>query len=236
MAASDIFKKAIKEPAFTKYDVTIQIHGKLIGGIPKDADTIKKWLQARIPEGNDLALKELYQETVEAMDPGTAFDDVIEKLVEKTEGGNGFKTNNGVLVYEGRCMKAALKESANIAYPGTDFPGKPKAIRKGLRNFMSETVFVTDDFISLGVSEPTGSEQRIKHIMTPAGPRSAINVVDFVVDPTLNFTLAVLDDCLPDELWGRLFQVSELNGLGSDRARGDGRAELVGWDRLLEAD
>lgn len=235
MSARDIFGSK-GASSFTRYNVELQVHDKLIGGIPKDPDTIRKWLESRIAQGADLALQQTVEETVAAMttDEGEqpSFGDVLDEVARQTEGGNGFKSSNGELVYEGRCMKSALKEAANVAYPGTNWPGKPAGIKKGLMRYLAERVFVEDQYIGLGVENPSGTEQRIKHIMTAQGPRTAINVVDFVEQPKLTFVVSVLDDFLPAEAWARIWQTAEQIGIGADRARSDGKFELVAWDRL----
>lgn len=234
MSARSLF--AVKAGAFTSYRAELAVHDKLIGGIPKDPDTIRKWVESRIAQGADLSLQQTVDETVAAMtaERGETPDtrSVLDEVARQIEGGNGFKTVDGVLVYEGRCMKSALKEAANVAYPGTQWPGKPAGIKKGLMRFLAERVFVADQYISLGTGTPSGTEQRVKHIMTPQGPRSAINVVDFVEKPRLSFTIDVLDDCLSDEVWARLWQCAEEIGIGADRARSDGRFELIRWDQL----
>lgn len=233
MGALDVFASVTKtSDHFTRYQATLVVHDKLIGGVPKDPDTIKKWIESRINEGADLALQEVINETVLEMGGEPPIGEMLDAVARKLEGGNGFKQFDGQLVYEGRCMKAAIKEAANVAYPGTDFPGKPAGIRKGLMRMLAERVFVEDNYIGLGVSVPSGTEQRIKHIITPQGPRSAINVVDYVEQPKLSFTVAVLDDCIKPEVWLRLWQCAEQIGIGADRARSDGRFDLLGWDRI----
>lgn len=232
MAARDIFGD---HSPFVRYDVTLQVDGKLVGGIPKNPSTIKSWIATRIERGEDLQLAALVEETAKQMTESgqdATFDDALTDVAANHRKGNGFKTVDGQLVYEGRCMKSAIKEGANVAYPGNKWPGQPANIRKGLRNFMAETVFVEEDFIGLGVSEPSGTEERVKHLMTPKGPIAAVGVVDFVDDPTLVFQVAVLDDCIKDEVWERLWSAVEYGGIGADRARGDGRCRLVGWERV----
>lgn len=232
MSAADLFPGT--DP-FTRYAAEFQIDGVLVGGIPKDPDVIKGFLKARLDMG-DADLIELAQQTYAEMtaageEPPT--DDLADAVARKFEGGNGFKHVDGQLVYEGRCMKAALKEASNICYPGTDWPGQKKAkLRKGLKNAAAERVFIVERFIPLGVTEPSRTEQRVKHVTGPQGPRSAINVVDVVEKPLLCFTVAVLDDFIPAEAWGRIWQTIEQNGVGADRARGDGTGELIRWDRL----
>lgn len=244
MSASDVFDDC-KDGAFTYYHAEIQVHDKLVAGIPKDPDTILKWLKSRV-EMDDRDLIELAQRTSIEMEEASGerpkADDLMTEVARKFEGGNGFKTIDDRLVYEGRCMKAGLKEAMNIAYPGVDFPGKPRrinkdgkdveAIKKGLLRFAAETVFVEDLYIDLGVTEPSGTEQRIKQIMTKEGPRSAINIVDYVYRPTLTCTIKVMDDFFPRPAWKRVWEILENIGLGSDRARGDGKFELVSWKQL----
>lgn len=235
MSAADIFGKAAGN--YTRYRCEVQVANRLVGGIPKDPDTIKGWLTSRL-EVDDAVLVEMTEATYRQMREESGAeperDAVMEEVARQFEGGNGFKTVDGQLVYEGRCMKAAIKEAANIAYPNkTPYPGRPDALKaSGLKSKLAERVFVDEEYISLGVDAPSDTEQRIKHIMTPQGPRSAINVVDVVDKPMLSFTVSVLDDFLKPEVWARIWSVIEANGLGSDRARGDGTCELITWEKL----
>lgn len=234
MSAANIFGDKATESGWAIYHAEMQVLDKMIGGIPKDPDTIMKWLTARM-EMDDRSLIELAQATAAEMEEESgerpAADELMATVARKFEGGNGFKQIDGHLVYEGRCMKAALKEAMNIAYPGKAFPGKPAGILKGLKNFAAETVYVDELYIDLGVSEPSGTEQRIKHLNGPKGPYSAINIVDYVEKPTLACTIRVLGDFLPEAGWGRVWSVLEKVGLGSDRARSDGKFELVEWKK-----
>lgn len=245
MSASDLFADVKVDGNYALYHAEIQIVDKLIGGIPKDPDTILKWLKARM-EMDDRALIELSQTTALEMEAANkerpSADELMTEVARKFEGGNGFKTIDGRLVYEGRCLKSGLKEAMNISYPGVDFPGKPtrpnkkgedvEIVRKGLLRFASETVFVEDLYIDLGVTEPDGTEQRIKQLNGPKGPYSAIGIVDYVVRPKLTATISVLDDFFPRSAWARVWKTLEKIGLGSDRARGDGKFELVEWEHL----
>jgi hypothetical protein len=235
MGAREIFADALKISPFARYEVEIQCIDKLVGGIPKDPDTIKKWLAARMEMG-DAALIELAEETIEMMvgadgnEPKT--EEILDALVAKVGTGNGFKRLDGELVFEGRCLKAMLKEASNVVYPGTDYPGKPAGLKKGLMRTLAERVFVEELYVPLGVTDPSDTEQRIKHIMTPQGPRSAINVVDVIDKPHMEFHVRVLDDFMSREVWARLWEEAESIGVGADRARSDGRFELVRFEKM----
>lgn len=222
------------------YRVQIEILDKIVGGVPSSPSVIKGWLKSRLELG-DRDLQEIANQTLAQRFPDRqpSADELAQAVLEAgTEVNvNGFKRHpvTGELCYEGRCMKAALKEWSNSAYPGTEFPGKSKigkSFRKGLMATLAERVFVPELFISLGVKEPTAVEERIKHVKTAQGPRSSIARVEYVERPLLEFTIRVHDDFLPDEAWARIWERGEDIGVGADRGRSDGKFELLAWDRL----
>ncbi|MET8985903.1 hypothetical protein ABZW49_10680 [Nonomuraea wenchangensis] len=245
MGAVDIFGTS---SSVACYRVRLQVLDKIVGGVPSSPSVIKGWLKTRMDIG-DRHLQELVQKTLTERFPDRqpSADELADALMESDAAPsiNGFKRvpDTGELAYEGRCMKAALKEWANSAYPGVDWDGKtatgsdvgrplPKGFRKGLMATLSERVFVPDVYIGLGVKEPTGVEERIKHVMTPQGPRSSINRVEYVQSPVLEFELKVHDDFLTPQAWGRIWERGEDIGVGADRGRSDGKFELLAWERI----
>jgi hypothetical protein len=246
VSASTIFAD-VETDYVTDYRVTVQIRNLIVGGIPSDPSVIRGWLQARMDLG-DVALAELLATTIAERDAPMSAVEKIDAIMasEHAPSVNGFKRNeNGELCYEGRCFKAGLKEAANSAYPGVDYPGKPKAkakdesgpgatvsARKGLMSTFVERVFVVESLIGLGVKEPTRVEERIKHVRTPTGPISCIGVVEVVDRPLLMCTIRVHDDFLPREAWSKIWQRLEDIGLGSDRARSDGQFDLLEFDKI----
>ncbi len=233
MAASDIFPAAAQ--TYTRYRATLRFKHLIVGGIPSDKSVIEGWVRSRMDLG-DAAISELVDRTVEergVLTPDEAIEAVMQS--ELAPSVNGFKRDdNGQLCIEGRIVKAALKEWMNSAYPGTKFPGKTKieGLRKGLMKYAAEAVRVDDLLIGLGVKEPTAIEERIKHVMTPQGPRSSINRVEVVEQPEVTFTISVRDDFIPEDACARIWSVGEAIGLGSDRGRSDGQFELTEWQRL----
>lgn len=229
----DLFGPADSD-LFTTYRGTLQVLNRLTGGIPKDPNTIKKWIESRIEGGNDAALAEIMAETIEAMGEEATTPALAEAMAKRVSSGNGFKRVDGVLTYESRCLKAALKEAANVLYPNvTDYPGKRAGSRKGLKSVVAETIFVGPEFLSLGVSEPdVVGDQRLKHITGPKGPQSTIAVVDLVIKPRIEFEVRVLNDWVPPKLWRSLWEYIGQDGIGSDRARGDGQNEIVSWEKV----
>ncbi|MEU4410696.1 hypothetical protein AB0F88_39850 [Streptosporangium sp. NPDC023963] len=245
MSAVDIFGTST---SVARYRVQMQVLDKIVGGVPSSPSVIKGWLKSRMDIG-DRDLQELVDKTLAERFPnGQPSADALAEALMDSEAApniNGFKRipGSGELAYETRCMKAAIKEWANSAYPGTDWDDKftrkpavgrplPKGFRKGLMSTSSERVFITKPYIGLGVTEPTGVEERIKHVMTAQGPRSSINRVEYVECPLLEFELKVHDDFLSNEAWGRIWERGEDIGIGSDRGRSDGKFELLAFDRM----
>lgn len=237
MSALDVFNC---DSEFTTYRVRLRCTDKIVGGVPSSPSVIKGWLKARMDVG-DRDLQEMVAKTLAERFPNEqpSADVLAEALMDSDAAPsiNGFKRHpeTGELAYEGRCMKAAFKEWMNSAYPGVDWPSKTKiakAFRKGLMSTAAERVFVEEIYIGLGVKEPTAIEERIKHVTGPQGPRSSINRVEFVQEPTLEFTLLVRDDFLSMEEWSRIWQAGEQIGIGSDRGRSDGKFELLAFDRI----
>lgn len=221
------------------YAVELQMRGVLVGGIPSDPSVIESWLRARM-DLDDPHLAELLTSIVESRNEAMSADDKVKALASSgAVSVNGFLRRDGQLVLEGRNVKAAIKEWSNSVFPGVNWPGRDivtkrvgSPYRKGLRSTAAEWINVPELTIPLGVSEPTRVEERVKHVSTPQGPRSAINRVEVVERPRLVFTVRVLDDFLPLDAWARIWAQGEQIGLGADRARGDGTFELERFERV----
>jgi len=233
---------------YTVYRAEIQVRDLLVGGVPGDPSVIRKWLESRLDVTEQL-LQEIFEETVQAVNAPMSMEEKVDAVMKSPQApsANQFKRlESGELAYEGRCLKAALKEWANSAYPGNDWDGKTGAKgvapRKGLMSTLAERVFVDPTLIPLGVKfNEIGSqagvgqawiEERVKHPMTPKGPISAINRVEVVLRPRLEFRVKVRDDFLPHKTWGRIWQTGEEIGIGADRGRSDGRFDLLTWEPI----
>ncbi len=239
MSAESIFGKAAKG-LITEYRATLQVRDLLVGGVPSDVSVVRKWLEARMKLG-DVALEELVAATVAERDTAVSAQDKVDMVMasEHAPSVNGFKRNeNGVLCYEARCLKAALKEAVNSQYPGVNYPGKTDerivayvSKRKGFMRTFAEMVFVRNSLLELGVKEPTRVEERIKHVMTAQGQRSAIGTVEVVERPLIVAQIGVHRDFVTEEAWAGIWTRAEDIGIGADRGRSDGQFDLVKWER-----
>jgi hypothetical protein len=235
MSALDVFSD-VPGSTVHRYRVTIRCRGLLVGGVPSDESVIRKWLESRMDLDKN-ALDELVQKTLRerGMQPeGVPTAEIVDALVASPQAPsiNGFKRlPDGELAWESRCWKAAVKEACNSAYPGTDWEGKASAPyiakRKGLMATAAERIFVEGDLLGLGVKEPTRVEERIKHVMTASGPRSAVASVEVVDRPTITGIWRVHDDFLGRAAWKKIFERAEDIGIGADRGRSDGQFDLL---------
>jgi len=141
--------------------------------------------------------------------------------------------------------KWASKDPAPEPAAVPDLPAKGKrkpparkavygvAGQKGLLSTAAERVFFDPPLIGLGVTEPSAVEERIKRVRLPDGrPASAISRVEVVEKPLLTFVVKIRDNFLSDEALGRIWMTGEEIGIGADRARSDGRFDLVSWKRI----
>lgn len=236
---------------FTRYRVELRCVGALMGGIPKNPAVMEGWLRTKSgfvmdEEETALALKEILARQ------GVPFPELatIEELVaaSKEAGaetkGNGFYSDRHGLVLESRCVKAMLKENANIAFAGEKWGARTKvnakgaeveAYRgKGARSLLAESVFVDvrDDAIPLGVGEPDFSHLQVGHVVGSQGPRATLTYYDAVWQPTLAFTVLSFNDVVKPDQWKVLLLLGQENGLGALRSQGFGRFKVTGFDRL----
>lgn len=200
---------------------------RLVGGIPKHPEIIKRWQEAHLTgkEGEPTS-ESATDATVEllgqqALDP----EEVISGIW------TGFVTDDDDhLAIEARLIKAMFKESANIIRV---LPGAQQRNTKGdnkvipLRARVAERVFVEPHVITLlkddkPVTDPESAERPI-HVMTAQGPRTALKRTDYVEGVRLNCTLRVLNDGLISEkILRMILDHAQHNGLGTDRSQGNG--------------
>jgi hypothetical protein len=213
----------------------------LVGGTPSDPEILRKMIKARLKLG-DKELQVLAAEALELTEwrseemSSEQLDELTDKLADKIGSVNTFKKVDGELVYEGRQMKAAIIEAASACYPGSEFPGvRPPGIhgKKGFRSWCIEMIEVLDKYMPLGKSVPDiEAETRIKHITGREGPQSVVTMVDIVEDVEFYGTLQIMDDAIKPQVWRELWDYVCTGGIGADRARGDGRCELIKWAKV----
>jgi hypothetical protein len=135
---------------------------------------------------------------------------------------NGFKRDDQGLYLDGRCLKAAIKEAANVRWPKERWGPS----RKGTLSFFAEHVFVVEERLHLGVTAPTGVAQRFVH--TWRG--NAIQYEEYVENAKIPFTVQT-DYAFKAEEWALLWLTGEQQGVGASRSQGFGRYEVISWEK-----
>ena len=204
---------------FRHHRLTIHL-SDIAGGLPADPRLVDAWQEAnwrksaKLLEGDPRDSAEAAQRTAE----------LLEGIPEE----KGFtvfpRGPGGELCIEGRQVKAALKESANILRQLVPV-GTPKKVVP-LRSKLAERVFVVERLLPFTpeTTEPDDVIERAIHVMTAQGPRDAIKRSEIVKGRDLICTLKVLNDGLfTHEVLGTLLEHMSENGLGGDRSQGFGR-------------
>ena len=129
-------------------------------------------------------------------------------------------------------MKAALKEATNVAANEgkltTKGWGNPDNAnyKKGIKGWFPEHVFVIEDRLHLGVTEPSGIMQRFVH--APHG--TGIQYEEYVENAKVNFTIET-DHDFKDEEWAAIWLTGERQGIGASRSQGFGTYTVTKWEK-----
>lgn len=219
-----------KEKAKTwghRFDVQIAVTD-LVAGTPSNPRVAEGWLRTRL-QGDDAQLAALIEQTM--LESGKPQEEAVEQTIATLGGAlNVFKRHEGRLVFEGRNVKAAIKEAAMVALAGGHFAAKVKwgKTGKGLNSFIAEHVMVPDRYITICAdaqgtpyTEPTGIQQRFVHTF-----RGSSISYEEVCDPAfLNFEIWSDWDFEEDTtgFWAKLMVTGEEQGIGACRSLSYGR-------------
>lgn len=222
MSAFDEFRLKAWPHRFTGEILVSQI----MGGTPTDPKVAEGWLKSKMGFDSETQLQALIAETMASRK--ISMEEAIEE-VNTNKHLNGFKRDaDGILYYEGRCLKAAIKEACSVAADTDKIAarGFGNNTRKGILSFVAEHVFVVDDVISLGVDKPTGVLQKFVHTFRGSG----IQYEEYVENATLSFSVWS-DHDFSDQDWAMIWLTMEQEGIGASRSQGYGRFTMTKWER-----
>lgn len=218
----------MSDGVFAKYRDEVYAHrwtaelilDRIAGGVPSDPKKVEGWIRSKFSTDRGDEIRELILTSIE--ERGVDLEGAVEE-VAKLGHLNGFKRDEAGLYIEGRQVKAMIKEAANIRWPKRKWGPS----NKGTKSFFAEHVFVVDERVHLGVSEPTEVIQRFVHTWRGAG----IQYEEVVEDAKVSLTV-ISDFDFDVKDWAALWLTAEQNGLGAARSQGNGRFTVIGWDRL----
>lgn len=197
--------------------------GCIAGGTPSDPKVAEGWLRTKLHD-KDALIQEAVATTM--VERGITAEEAAAE-VDQLKHLNGFKRDDQGLYIDGRQLKAAIKEAGCVAMAAGKLKRKWGTTNKGIKSFLAEHVFVLEDRLHLGVTEPTGVAQRFVHTFRGAG----IQYEEYVENAVINFTV-VTDQDLSAEEWAMLWLTGEQQGIGATRSQGFGRYEVTAWERL----
>lgn len=210
------YKKAGWDP-FETYLVSIHVKN-IAGGKPATPDIIQKWVDATNKQKSQEERIRIAKAHVESL------PDITDEKHEKQS--NIFSRKDGQLCIEGRQIKAMLKESANIIKNIT-----PTGPITALRSKVADQVFVDEEYIPIGKTEPDKVIERPIHVMTAQGPRTSIKRMEIVENVDVVFTVRkkIGRDkmSVPEATLLAILDYAQTIGLGADRSQGYGTFEVT---------
>ena len=193
--------QAAPDKLWSRFRVSFTLD-RLVGGIPASSKTMEAWLDKSEITG---PAREEQTDQLTRNDNAELHSVVF------------WRTKDGAPAYEGRCLKAGLKEAANVL--------KTLLNKTAYRSKLAERVFVEEKFVL--ITNAIQSESRPISVMTAKGPRTSLKNYEFVEDQSFTFHLRVLnDDVFHEEELRTLFEYMQDNGLGADRSQGSGTFTL----------
>lgn len=228
MTAS-VFAKYVSKSYPHRYAGTLLV-AEIHGGTPSDPKVAEGYLRKKLAPSSDLLLEQMVLETMaERNIPKAEALQVVNDLKHL----NGFRRDERGLYIEGRQLKAALKEAVSVATNAGKITAKGWGspddgnYRKGIKAWFPEHVFVVEDRLHLGVTEPTGVIQKFVH--TSRG--DAIQYEEVVVDALIDFTIET-DHLFTDAQWSAIWTTGERQGVGASRSQGYGTYEVTRWEKV----
>lgn len=222
MTTSSVFASHEDKAWPYKYKATILVD-HLVAGTPTDQKAIEGWVKKNVGADNPQLIQEVVAKTMAEMEIG--LDEAVD-AVTKSMKLNAFKRDANGLYIEGRHVKACLKEAVSVCVAANKLAkGGWGVTKKGALSFVAEHVYVAEDRLALGRSEPDGIQQRF--VQTWRG--SGIQNEEYVEDVLVSFTVGA-DYRFTDEQWAVIWLTAERQGIGATRSQGYGRFTVTAWD------
>lgn len=241
----------LTDEVFARYHVKLQFRDRVVGGIPSNRQLIEGWLRSKLGITREQELQEIAVQTLKELgietellgdgESGTVASyksiSAAADAIAKKSNTCMFKRDASGLYLEQRAIKAMLKESAAVQFPGAvaqkgagTYKWGPTG--KAPRGGVAEWVFIEPSRVPLGVVKATDIDLSIGHITGPQGPRSTLDYYEYVERAIIEFDLMVLENRVPIEKWPYLWRYAEENGLGAKRSQGFGQFDVLAWDPL----
>lgn len=242
MVAS-VFDKYIPKAYPFEFQATMHVD-RIVGGTPSDPNIAEGWLKLKMGWSNEAILQQGVAEVM--AERGIRSEEAVAEL-NKNRHLNGFKRERcpkcprsghrrcddltaHKLYIEGRCLKAAIKEAGSVRWPYPHKWGRYKNTKdrevggKATKPFFAEHIFVVEDKLHLGTTEPTGIDQQFVH----TDQYSSIKYEEYVESVDIDFTV-ITDYPFTEEEWAMLWITGGQQGFGASRSQQNGRYGITRW-------
>jgi hypothetical protein len=230
---------------------------QLVGGIPFNPNIAKGWIETALKgkDNSEERIREMIAETM--VELGVSKEEAVEE-VNRRKNLNGFKRercrncpDTGAfctegehpLYWEGRCLKAAIKEAVSVAVSAGKLEMQGWGVtRKWLTKFMPEHVFVPEqrlypvtctcdqeDKKGSSILTPTDVLQQFVHVQG----KSAVEYQEYLADVDIEFTVKT-DFDFTEEQWAMIWTTGENNGVGASRSQGYGTYTVTRWEPVVD--
>ena len=225
MRTSSVFAEHLPHVFPYRFAGTLHVD-RIAGGTPSDPDVAAAWIRSK--GYKDIKDQLIVDEVAKIMDErGMDEADAVEELTRRRHL-SGFKRDPEYGLYiEGRQLKACLKEAAGIALAADKLPKRWGTTHKGCIGFVTEHINVVEYRLYLGVLEPSEVVQGFVHTFRGSG----IQYAEIVNDAEISFTVES-DYEFSEKEWATLWLTAERAGLGAGRSQGNGRFQVVSWERV----
>lgn len=214
------------------YRVRIRFDDRVEGGIPKDESIMESWLKVKgfTPDETDAMIRARRAEIKEQSEDTASLNDANDALIEEeiTRSWSGFTTRDGVLVIEGRQIKAMFRECATeLAIAKTVYAFKQR---------LQHGFFIDDAPLSrneIQLTEPDGYRTKVVHAWTKKGKIAAFSRHDYIEHGEIEFEIKVVQtQSVTEQLLRRLLVLAEEMGLGANRSQGEGKFTVMSFEQI----
>jgi len=197
-----------------KYKARIQVRDKMLGGVPKNPEVLKQWLEIKAHP----KLKDPPEDLEKA-----------EEWVESEEKKNwcGFWQNeNGLYIELARWTKGMIKKCAKVL--------KITSTKRGSRDVIFNGLYIKPELFHLEKEKADGYLEHFGEITDARGNRrSIVSRFDYVAKPEIEFEIWVVDtNVLSKDDIEKILVLGQEKGLGAFTSQGYGKYDLLEFDLL----
>ena len=201
---------------YKHYAVGLTFVDKFLGGVPKDPEIIRAWLNS------EATRKKLERKGLTVADVLPEVMTATEVLSDQEEAAwSGFRKDAEGIYIAAHQIPAMLHDAANLLQLHKEV--------QGLKNTLTRGVYVRPDHVHFKDKPmPDGSEEWGARVQGIRGPRSILQKHDYVENAEVEFTVSVIDNGkLSEKNLRRMFYVSQEMGMGAARPRGYGKFKVT---------